>query len=68
MVDNTASLRCNYRHNWNVARTLTKSVQRSLLVDSRRRAERTAEEIGTCLELMSGNLDLWGTYTVLKQW
>ena len=47
---------------------LTKYVWRSLLVESRRRAERVAEDIGACLEPMPGNLDLWGAYTVLKWW
>ena len=47
---------------------LTKAVQRSLLVDTRWRAKKAVEEIGTCLELAMGNPDLKGTYVVLKSW
>ena len=68
LIDKRAYLHCNYHHNRNVARTLTKAVQRSLLVDSRRRAESSTEEIEACLEPTLGNPDLQGTYTVIKRW
>ena len=51
-----------------MARTLTKPVPRSLLVDSRQISEKDAEEIGACLEPATGNPDLQGSYTVLKLW
>ena len=51
-----------------MASTLTKSVRKFLLVDSRRQADRDAEEIGACLEPTLGTLELWGAYTVLKWW
>ena len=51
-----------------MACTLTNAVRRSLLVDSRQQVQRSAEEIGACLELATGNPDIRGTYTVLKRW
>ena len=48
--------------------TLNKYFQRSLLVDSRKQAGRSTEEIGDCLEPKFGNPDRQGAYTVLKRW
>ena len=63
------SILYNTRHDRNVARTLTKDVQRSLLVDSRKRAERAAEDIGSCLELVLGTPQYpKRAYTSLKRW
>ena len=47
---------------------LTKTVQRSFLVDSRWREEKSAEETGACLEPVTVNPELRGVYTVLKRW
>ena len=45
----------NPQHNRNVVCTLTNSVRMSLLVESRKKVEKTAEEIGACLEPYTGN-------------
>ena len=39
----------------------------SLFVDSRRQEERSTEGIGAYLKPTSGNSDLWGPYTLIKQ-
>ena len=68
LVDKCASLRCNTLHNRNVARTLAKDVQRSLLVESRKQAESSAKEIGACLDPESGTSQyLQEFYTILKR-
>ena len=67
LIDEHAALRRNPRHNTNVARMLTTSIQRSLLVGSRRQAEKATEDIGTCLEPATGSPDLRGEYTVIKR-
>ena len=68
MIDESTYIYRNYRHNRNVVRKLAKAVRRSRLVDSRQRAEKSAEDIGTCLEPATGDTDLRGAYTVLKRW
>ena len=45
---------------------MNRLILRSLVVDSRRRSDRAAEEIGACLKLTLGNPDLPGAYTMLK--
>ena len=60
---------CRKDHNQNVARTLTRSVQQSLVVDNRHRAEVVTEEIRACLESPQGKTSyLQGEYSVLKWW
>ena len=52
-----------------MGRTLTKSIQRYLLVDSRKLADMATEDIGSFLELASGKTQyLQGDYTILKIW
>ena len=51
-----------------MARGITRSVLRSLMEDSRRRAEEAATEIGVCLESSTGGTDPCGSYTILKRW
>ena len=68
VIDYCASFCRNPQHNQNAAHRITKDVRRSLLVDSRRQAEKVAEEIGSCLELLMGNPDLIGAYAVPKRW
>ena len=67
MISKCTSLCHNYHHNQNMVCTLTKTIRRSLIVDTRRRAERAVEEIRACLEPTLGKPDPWGAYTVLKQ-
>ena len=56
-------------HNWNVTRTLTKSVRKSLTVDTRRRAEVASEYIEICLETPKGtSADFQGACSILKLW
>ena len=66
MVYERAALHRNPQHISNVARKLTKTVRRSLLVDSRCKEEKDTEDIGACLEPSTGYPDLRGSYTVLK--
>ena len=68
MVDEHVSLHRNPRHDWNVVCTLPKAFRRSLLVNSRWQAEKSADDIFACLELATGNPEIRGTYTVLKRW
>ena len=68
LIDKRAALRRNPRHSRNVARGLTRSVCRSLMADSRRRAEEAATEIGVCLEPSTGGADPHRAYTILKRW
>ena len=69
MIDERAFLRRNTQHNWNVALTLTKSVRRSLPVDSRKLAERVTKEIGDFLDPALGTHQyLQGAYTIIKRW
>ena len=58
----------NPQHNRDLVRNLTNSIRRSLLVHSRRREEKSAEDIGACLEPATGNIDIRGAYVVLKRW
>ena len=51
-----------------MVRTLTKSVRSFLLVDSRRQAEKAAEDIDACLEPATGNPELRGAHAFLKRW
>ena len=41
-------------HNWNLKYNLTKVVNKSMAVDTRRRSEVAAEEIGSCLDNTQG--------------
>ena len=68
MIYECTNLCRNPRHTRNVAHTLKKAIHRSLLVNSRRQAEKAAEEIGACLEPEMGNPDLQGAHPVLKRW
>ena len=67
LIDKRTSLCLNLPHNKNVARNLNKAVRRSLLVESRRRMDTAAEEIGACLEPEMVKTDLKGAYKVLKR-
>ena len=67
IIDEHTTLCHNSNHNRSVAHPHTKFVRRYLLVDSRRQAERAAEEIGACLGTASVNLDPRGAYTVPKR-
>ena len=67
-IDKRTPLRRKYLHNRNVACTLTKSVQISLLVNSRRQVDRALEDIVACLKPMPGKTDIQGGYTMLKWW
>ena len=56
-------------HNRNEAFNLTKKVKKSLAVDTVRRSEVTAEDMGDCLKTPKGALsDLQRVYLILKQW
>ena len=66
LMDESSALLRNPWHNRKVVHTLTKTVWRSLLLDSRQQAEKAAEEIGAWLKLVTENSDLQGVYTVLK--
>ena len=56
-------------HNWNVARTLKRSVQKALVVDNHHREDVVAEEIWACLKYPQGTPSyLQGDYSVLKRW
>ena len=56
-------------HNRNVARTLTKSVRKSLEVDTCRRAELVTEDIGACLETPKGTpSDIQEECLIVKGW
>ena len=68
MIDECTALSHNPLHKINVERKITKSVWRSLLVDSRQPAEKAADDIGACLEPLTVNPDLRGAYAVLKSW
>ena len=69
MIDTRASHRRRPDHNFNVERTLAKEVWWYLLLDTRRRTDVTAEDIGVCLELEAGTQeDLYEAYTILKRW
>ena len=62
------SLRCNPRHNRNVARCLNKSIRRSLLVESPRQSDYSATAIGACLDPSAGETDPRRAYAILKHW
>ena len=47
---------------------MTKFIQKSLLVDSRRQTEKEVKEIGECLESMMGSTDLRRSCALLKSW
>ena len=67
LIDKRAAFFRNPRHSQNMARGITRTVCRSLMVDSRRRAEEAATEIGACLEPATGEADPCGLYTILKR-
>ena len=68
MIDKLAYLFRNPRHNRNVSRKMTKSVRRYLLVESRWKTEKAAEDIGTYMESLMGSPDLRGENMALKRW
>ena len=51
-----------------MARGLNKAVQKSLLVDYRRRDEEAETAIRVCLETEAGEMDPHGAYAILKPW
>ena len=56
-------------HNWNLKYNLTKVVNKSMAVDTRRRSEFVSEEIGAFLETPKGTPEyLQGKYLILKWW
>ena len=69
MIYKRAYLHHNTQYNQNVDRTHTKAIRRSLLVDSTKQAERCADEIVVCLEMVTGIPQyLHRAYTTLKMW
>ena len=68
MIDKLAYLFRNPRHNRIVLRKMTKSVRRYLLVESRWKKDKAAEDIGTYMESLMGSTDLRGENMVLKRW
>ena len=52
----------------NMARALTKSVQRNLLEEYQWRTKREAAENRTLLEPSTGDTYLCGVYSVIKRW
>ena len=54
MIDARSDHCCRPDHNWNVAWTLKKAARKYLAVDTRRRSEVAAEEIGSCLDNTQG--------------
>ena len=68
LIDKRSNLRSNPHHFWIVARALKKSVHRSLLEDSQRQSEKAAAEVGACIKPSTGDMDLRGSYAVLKCW
>ena len=68
MIYDRASLLRNTQHIRNMASKLNKAVRRSLLVDSKRQAEKAAEVTGVFLEPKTVTTDLRGAYAVLNRW
>ena len=67
LIDKRASLYRNPCHIRSVARVLTKSIRRSLIVESHRQAEEAVTAIWACLEPSAGETNLRGAYAILKR-
>ena len=68
LIDERAALQSNPRCLWNVARALTKFVLRYLIEDSQSHSYNASADIRSCLEPVTGDMDLHGAYAVLKLW
>ena len=69
LIDTRSDQRRRQDHNWNMACTLTRAVQKFMLVDTRYIAEVVVEEIGACLDSPQGTPSyLQGAYSLLKRW
>ena len=68
LIDKRAALRWNPCHSRNVARGLIRYVCRSLMADSRRRAEEATTDIGACLEPFTEGAEPHRAYNILKRW
>ena len=68
LIDKRAPLCWNPHHIQNVASGIMRAVRRSLMMDSHRRAEDAATEIGTCLQPTTEGANPRRAYAILKRW